>query len=503
VPSRPRGVASRLFAALFLMAAVPLAVFLVFDALHLGQRLLGGLAGEDAANAALALAAAAAVAVLLARVFARSITRPLGRLAAAATELSRGEAPERLSVEGDGELSQLAGAFNTMADRLTGTISDLNGKLQGLSTELFYLSSLGTTLSEGSDPVGDLGRLAPRLRTMFASDFAWLFLVGDKGVHLVAFDGDAGARNTVAVGELAGAAVNDRKPMDGGFSSLRGRLTTAARAAWAPVASAIAAPLVQQGEAVGVIVVGSLHAHHFADEKRLLLSSVATQVAFMLAFADVFGQVEDGYLHTVTVLCGSLEEKDRYPRSHPEALAHHAVAVGRRLRMSDKELRQLHYCALLHDVGKADVPGAVLDSAGTLSDDDVALIKRHTVTAERLIRDIPYLEPVAGLVRSCHERWDGLGYPDGLREDQIPLASRIVFVCDAFEALTHDRPYREALSIDQALTELRDNAGTQFDSLVVHEFVSLSGLTPSADAPAHELAPPVRTVAQPGETPAS
>ena len=319
---------------------------------------------------------------------------------------------------------------------------------------------------------------------MFTSDFAWLFLAGDGGLQLIAFDGAAGGGEAVAVGEVARAALTDKRPVDGGFSSMRGRLTTAARGAWGPVASAMAAPLMQQGEAIGVIVVGSEQAHRYSDENRLLLSSVTTQVAFMLSFSEVFSQVEEGYLQTVTALCGSLEEKDRYPHAHPGTLARHAVAVGRRMGMDEKGLRQLHYCALLHDVGKADVPGAILDKTGPLDADDLARIRQHTIAGERLVASIAYLEPVAGMVRASHERWDGKGYPDGLSGDAIPLASRIVLVCDAFEALTHARPYRAALSVDEALAELRTSAGTQLDPLVVNELLALSGLAPSEDVPA-------------------
>ena len=483
-PRAPRGVGQRLLFAFFLMAAVPLLVFLALDTLGLGQRILGGLIGDDPANAVLAGATAVIVAYFLGRRMARSITTPLGQLADAAAALSRGELPARVTIEEDDEFGRLADAFNTMATRLTGTISNLNGKLQSLSTELFYLSSLGATLTEGSDPLGDLRRLTPRLRTMFSSDFAWLFLMKEQGIQLVAFDGAAGAGGIVAVEEMARAALSDKGTVAGGYSSMRERLTTAARAAWGPVASAMAAPLMQQGEAIGVIVVGSLQAHRYTDENELLMSSVTTQVAFMLSFSEVFGQVEDGYLQTVTALCGSLEEKDRYPHAHPAALARHAVAVGAGLGLDEKELRRLEYSALLHDVGKAAVPGAVLDKTGPLSEEELAQIRRHTIAAERLIEGIPYLRPVAGVVRASHERWDGGGYPDGLSGEQIPLAARIVLVCDAFEALTHERPYRAALSVDDALAELRANAGTQFDQRVVQEFLSLAGLAPSEDFPA-------------------
>ena len=477
----PHSVARQLTMAYFIMAAAPLLVFLVFDQLGVGGRVLGSVIHGDPANGILAAAAAIAVALVLGIRMGRRITAPLAQLTAAADALSSGEVPDRVALGRDDEFGHLANAFNVMADRLTKTISVLNERLQGLSTELFYLSSLGSTLSEGSDPMGDLRRVTPRLRTMLAGDFAWLYLTRGSEPRLIAYDGDTGAASVVGVEETARAVLADRRPADGGYSSMGGRLTTAARAAWYPVASAIAVPLMQQGEAVGVVIVGSLQVHRFAEEHRLLLASAATQVAFMLSFSEVFGEVEDGYLQTVTSLCGSLEEKDRYPHSHPGTLARHAVAVGHSMGMDDKALRELQYCALLHDVGKTAVPGAVLDKTSPLRPEELDLIRRHTVAGERLIAEIPYLRPVARTVRSTHERWDGRGYPDGLNGEQIPLASRIVHACDAFEALTHDRPYRAALTVEEALTELRANVGTQFDPEVIGVFVSLGALAPSTD----------------------
>jgi len=490
-------VAQRLLSVFFLMATVPLVVFILVDLLELGNRVLGPAVSGDAITIVVAAVAALSVAYFLGHRMAKSITVPLGRLAEAADELGRGSVPATLAVTGDDEFARLAESFNAMAGRITVTISDLNTKLQRLSTELFYLSSLGATVQEASDPASDLRRLAPRLRTLLNSEFVWVYLVYASELRLVGYEGDATARAQIAVEECARAALHRHEPVDGGFSSMTGRLTTAARAAWGPVASAMAAPIQQQGESVGAIVAGSQRPYLYTADNKLLLASVTTQVALLLSFSEAFVEIEDAFLKTVTVLSGSVEEQDRYPRSHPDALAGNAMAVGRLLRLSDQQLRRLRYCALLHDVGKAAVRGAVLDKAGPLDAAELEEMRRHAVAGETLVAGISFLAPVAPMVRATHERWDGRGYPDGLKGEAIPIEARIVLVCDAFEALTHDRPYRAAMSLQQAQDELRACAGTQFDPAVVDVFVGLSGLAVSRAGLEPAESPPATPASEP------
>jgi HD-GYP domain-containing protein (c-di-GMP phosphodiesterase class II) len=126
--------------------------------------------------------------------------------------------------------------------------------------------------------------------------------------------------------------------------------------------------------------------------------------------------------------------------------------------------------AELHDVGKIAVPDAIIDKPGPLDPVEWSFVRRHPLIGERILLAAPALRPVARLVRSSHERWDGAGYPDGLCGDEIPLGARVVSVCDAFEAMTTDRPYREAISEDEALDELRRCGGSQFDPMVVEAF---------------------------------
>ncbi|HEX6582501.1 MAG TPA: HD domain-containing phosphohydrolase [Thermoleophilaceae bacterium] len=147
-----------------------------------------------------------------------------------------------------------------------------------------------------------------------------------------------------------------------------------------------------------------------------------------------------------------------------------ALAVGRELHMGPEGLDEVARAAELHDVGKIAVPDAILDKPGPLDPVEWGFMRRHPLIGERILLAAPALRPVARLVRSSHERWDGSGYPDGLRGDEIPLGARVVAVCDAFDAMTTERPYREPVTDNDAIAELLRCAGTQFDPMVVAAF---------------------------------
>ena len=165
----------------------------------------------------------------------------------------------------------------------------------------------------------------------------------------------------------------------------------------------------------------------------------------------------------------------------------HAIGVGRRLGLSLGELDDVVRAAELQDIGMLAVPEAVLHKRGSLEPEEWAQIRRHPVVGERILNAAPALAPVARLVRSSYERFDGTGYPDGIHGEQIPLGSRVIAVCVAYDAMTSERPYREALTAAAAFEELRRCAGQQFDPKVVAAFCAENQFDPEAtlSVPAH------------------
>jgi diguanylate cyclase (GGDEF)-like protein/putative nucleotidyltransferase with HDIG domain len=169
----------------------------------------------------------------------------------------------------------------------------------------------------------------------------------------------------------------------------------------------------------------------------------------------------------IGALALALSERDRGSGEHAEKVVALAGAVARRLGLDGEDVERIAAAALLHDIGKVAVPDSILSKPGALNDEEWQVMRGHTIVGERILRAVPGLGPVARIVRHGHERVDGTGYPDGLRGDEIPVGSRIVLVCDAYDAMTSDRPYRDALTHATAAAQLRAGAGTQFDPRVV------------------------------------
>src|SRR3984893_768491 len=199
-------------------------------------------------------------------------------------------------------------------------------------------------------------------------------------------------------------------------------------------------------------------------------------------------ELEKSYLATIAALAAALDAKDRHTEAHSRETAALARAVGRRLGLDNEDLRFLEYGALLHDIGKIGIPGYILNKPGALDEEETAIMREHPVIGERIVASVPFLARIRPVVRAEHERWDGGGYPDGLRGKQIPIESRIIHACDAFQAMSSDRPYRRARPRDWILKEIRAQSGRQFDPTVAEALllviesgeVAVSGTSESA-----------------------
>ncbi len=208
-----------------------------------------------------------------------------------------------------------------------------------------------------------------------------------------------------------------------------------------------------------------------------ILPDEATELSEAMRIADtrLYGNKDSRRAsagrQTREVLLSILHERDENSRGHLSAVAQLAQAVGERLGLAEADLQDLALAAELHDVGKLAIPDSILSKPGALTEDEWLFVHRHTQIGERILASAPALARIGRLVRSTHERVDGLGYPDGLKGAEIPLLSRIVLACDAFHAMTEERPYRPAMSPDQAIAELRRCIDTQFDGTVVEALI--------------------------------
>jgi diguanylate cyclase (GGDEF)-like protein len=233
-----------------------------------------------------------------------------------------------------------------------------------------------------------------------------------------------------------------------------------------PEASYAVAPLDVEGR-LGFIVAALPTGDIYGERELRLLGGLAHQAKLAITNASSYEGLERTFVSTVEALANALEANDEYTSTHARWISDLSLRVGRELGLGDEALKRLELGALLHDIGKIGVPDSILSKPGRLSAAERTLIEMHPILGERIIAPIDRLQDVRSIVRHCHERWDGRGYPDGLAGEDIPLEARIIFVCDAYHAMTTDRPYRRRLSHPEAVRRLREGSGTQFDPRVV------------------------------------
>jgi HD-GYP domain-containing protein (c-di-GMP phosphodiesterase class II) len=276
-----------------------------------------------------------------------------------------------------------------------------------------------------------------------------------------------------------------------------------ARASTTPVPE-LWCPMVVQGNRLGVLAVRRQGPPPFDGEEQVLLEALATSAGMavdrlrfhrlwsqklaqadaahsqLLRYADdlrttytaerrhaeelrgALDAVELAYIATVRALATAVEAKDAYTGGHLSRVTAYGIEACTVLGGDLVELPGLQYAFLLHDLGKIGVPDAVLNKAGPLTDDEWALMRQHPAIGLRILEGVPHMDVVREVVYSHHERWDGAGYPEGLRAEAIPRAARVFAAVDAFDAITTDRPYRAGASLDEALARLRAASGTQF-----------------------------------------
>ncbi|MCL5429767.1 MAG: GAF domain-containing protein [Chloroflexi bacterium] len=237
------------------------------------------------------------------------------------------------------------------------------------------------------------------------------------------------------------------------------------------VKSWIGAPLIVRGECIGVLTVDGYEAHQFSAADAQLVSSFAIHAGIALENARLLEEAEDAYVQTVSALASAIDLRDSYTSGHSQRLADLAVRIGQQMGCEDEELEAIRWGALLHDIGKIGVPDDILRKPSSLESHEMEIMRQHPEIGARIVERVKNLTAVAPIIRAHQERFDGTGYPDGLRANAIPKIARIISVADAYVAMTDERVYRKARSHEAALTEIRRCGGTQFDPAVVDAFL--------------------------------
>lgn len=239
------------------------------------------------------------------------------------------------------------------------------------------------------------------------------------------------------------------------------------------ISSAMCVPLQYQQETLGVIYVdtrGTTDA--FVNTDIELLVAIAGPSAVAIKNAQYVRSIEKAYADTLIVLANAVEARDHYTVGHTWRVTNFSMEIAQELGWTPEKIKEVQMGGVLHDVGKIAVPDAVLQKPGKLTDEEYAKIKIHPEAGARILQDVEFLHPLIPYCLYHHERYDGKGYPFGLKAEQIPLEGRLVAVADTFDALTSNRPYRKGLPPEVAIAEIEKGRGTQFDPVCADAFIS-------------------------------
>jgi HD-GYP domain-containing protein (c-di-GMP phosphodiesterase class II) len=237
--------------------------------------------------------------------------------------------------------------------------------------------------------------------------------------------------------------------------------------------SMIVVPVASKERMLGVLQAINKREGHFTDDDLDMLATLANQVGTAIENALLYLEQRETFLGVTMAFAEALEKRDNYTGGHTRRVCEYSMAIARQMQLSEEQLKELHLSAILHDIGKIGVPDRVLQKPGKLDPEEFAEMKSHPVLGSEILEHVKSLRAMIGGVRNHHENYDGSGYPDRKKGENIPLIGRIIAVADSFDAMTSTRPYRTALSHETALKELATYSGRQFDPDIVVAFMEV------------------------------
>ncbi|MCD4784800.1 MAG: HD domain-containing protein [Candidatus Eremiobacteraeota bacterium] len=237
------------------------------------------------------------------------------------------------------------------------------------------------------------------------------------------------------------------------------------------IRASLYAPLMYERKPIGIICIDSYTSSHVFTENDLrLLTIIANQAAISIENSRLHQSLRRLFFNSIRALANAIEARDPYTRGHSDRVTGYSVRIAEKMKMSTVEIEKIRCAALLHDIGKINIKEDILNKPGKLTEEEYDIMSQHPVFGAKIMEPVEEFKEMLPYMYHHHERFSAGGYPEGLKGEDIPMASRILSVADAFDAMTSDRPYRKALSISHAIEELEQNAGTQFDPKVVSVF---------------------------------
>ncbi len=232
--------------------------------------------------------------------------------------------------------------------------------------------------------------------------------------------------------------------------------------------SFMSVPLKIKDRVIGVVNINHKKTKDYFNKTDMdLLLTIISQAAIAIENASLYEKLQRSYFETVHALTMAVEANNAWTRGHSDRVIKYAIDIARAVGFSDRQMEKIRYAGALHDIGKIGISEVIINKERYLTQEEYAIIKKHPVIGASIIEPIEFLHPIQPIIRHHHEHYDGNGYPDGISGENIIYEARILAVADAYDAMTSDRPYRNALSSDEAIFELKKNSGSQFDPKVV------------------------------------
>ena len=373
-----------------------------------------------------------------------SVSRDVRELASILDKAGRaaeGDIDGMIETSRDGELAELADAFNIIIaerDEMIEELEEAKRRIETLVRRIGSAVSSSGSLDELMDIVLDVSTRALDVRAVYL-----MLESEDEGRRIMAAtdEGQDGKDTRLAEEQLDRVMEEEAAVQEEGF---------------------LGVPVTGSEGVLGALGVEK-GCGPIDDETEGLLHNVANQTALAVEAEQLRESEEHTYLEIITALAFTVEAKDPYTRGHSQRVSEIAVAIAREMSLDEKRIDVIRDAALLHDIGKIGVPDGTLSKAGELSSSGWEIMRDHPMMGEYIVKPVEGLQELRGPIRHHHERMDGTGYPDGLEGSEISLEARILGVADTLDAMLSDRPYRDALDFETARQEIADNRGTQFD----------------------------------------
>lgn len=404
----------------------------------------------------------------------RRIVKSVVMIAEKVKALSSGQSTEQIDVTEHNEIGELARSFNRITRQLEHKITELETSRDQVKR---LLSRIGAAINSRAGIEDLLNLTIENTTTALGADMGSLMLVDGEKQELTlettwsTTPVEADRRKRIKLGEgIAGWVAREGHSMRG----------TANQTALGFVSNGqdhegtvLCIPLKLRDQAMGVVTVLRHNGKVFVDDDEVILTSIGSQMATAIENSRLNLDVERTYMETIMALALAVEAKDPYSAGHSKRVGFYASQLAKEMGMDTEVQQTLHNAGILHDIGKIGVKDEILLKPGRLTDEEFKLMQQHPVIGEAIVKPVRALSKVVQLVRCHHERYDGKGYPSGLKGEEIPLEARLLSVVDAYDAMSTNRPYRKRLTQDEVKAELKRNSGIQHDPQFVEAFLRM------------------------------